>query len=118
MSLCFAQLLIMHDLHLLIAAMCISRSAASPAWMHAEQAVCLCAAYMTKNKKTLFARCVLSVPEQFQPLVYMGIHVFLCFLATLTAKFWWESKTAHTGFLILCASGSAWNGGEAAWLRA
>ncbi len=73
---------------------------------------------MTKNKKTLFARCVLSVPEQSQPLVYMGIHVFLCFLATLTAKFWWESKTAHTVFLILCASGSAWNGGEAAWLRA
>ena len=45
-----------------------------------------------------------------QPVVYMGIHVVLVWIATLTAKFWWESKTAHTVFLILCASMSAWNG--------
>lgn len=45
-----------------------------------------------------------------QPVVYMGIHVVLCWVATLTAMFWWRSKTAHTVFLIFCASVSAWNG--------
>jgi formate-dependent nitrite reductase membrane component NrfD len=66
--------------------------------------------YMMKNKKSLFARVVLSAPEKLQPVVYMGVHVVLVWIATLTAKFWWESKTAHTVFLILCASMSAWNG--------
>ncbi len=45
-----------------------------------------------------------------QPVVYMGIHVVLCWFATLTAMIWWHSKTAHTLFLIFCASVSAWNG--------
>ena len=45
-----------------------------------------------------------------QPVVYMGIHVVLCWGATLTAMAWWHSKTAHTAFLIFCASVSAWNG--------
>ena len=45
-----------------------------------------------------------------QPVVYMGIHVVLCWCATLTAMIWWHSKTAHTLFLIFCASVSAWNG--------
>ena len=45
-----------------------------------------------------------------QPVVYMGIHVVLCWAATLTAMAWWHSKTAHTAFLIFCASVSAWNG--------
>ncbi len=40
----------------------------------------------------------------------MGIHVVLCWFATLTAMIWWHSKTAHTLFLIFCASVSAWNG--------
>ena len=40
----------------------------------------------------------------------MGIHVVLCWCATLTAMIWWHSKTAHTLFLIFCASVSAWNG--------
>ena len=40
----------------------------------------------------------------------MGIHVVLCWAATLTAMAWWHSKTAHTAFLIFCASVSAWNG--------
>ncbi|DBA97222.1 TPA: hypothetical protein ACH3X1_014972 [Trebouxia sp. C0004] len=66
--------------------------------------------YMTKNKKSLFARVVMSAPEVLQPVVYMGIHVVLCWLATMTAMIWWHSKTAHTLFLIFCASVSAWNG--------
>ena len=51
-----------------------------------------------------------SLCMMLQPVVYMGIHVVLCWAATLTAMIWWHSKTAHTLFLIFCASVSAWNG--------
>lgn len=51
-----------------------------------------------------------SLIPKLQPVVYMCLHFFLCFLAFALTNIFWHSFWAHTVYLILLVMVSAWNG--------
>lgn len=66
--------------------------------------------YVTRSRRSLFARAVLRFPRPLQPAAYMAVHQLLTFLTLLLAMIWWRSKLASAAFLIAIFTASAWSG--------
>lgn len=65
-----------------------------------------------KARKSPIAQFVLSVPEAWQPVLYLCCHGFAALISFLPTYLFWQYFWLHTAALLFCLALSIWNGGN------
>jgi len=65
-----------------------------------------------KARKSPIAKFVLSVPEAWQPILYLCCHAFAALVSFLPTYLFWQYFWLHTMALLFCLALSIWNGGN------
>ncbi|CAD7697091.1 unnamed protein product [Ostreobium quekettii] len=66
--------------------------------------------YMTSNKKSGFAKFILSFQRRWQPVVFLGFHLTFFVVALVFVVFCWRTYWVHTALIIALSCVSVWNG--------
>eukprot|EP01023_Acetabularia_acetabulum_P039420 TRINITY_DN3793_c0_g2_i1.p2 TRINITY_DN3793_c0_g2~~TRINITY_DN3793_c0_g2_i1.p2 ORF type:complete len:232 (+),score=22.76 TRINITY_DN3793_c0_g2_i1:523-1218(+) len=66
--------------------------------------------WMLSNKNHPMSKIVLKYQKWQQPIIYLGVHALLCWIAFLLTYVFYHNYWAHTIFLILLSLDATWNG--------